>query len=173
MTTLENPVTGERFTFTHHTPERLAFDFALREGGKVPIPHVHPEQTERFEVVAGTVRFRLGLRTLLAHPGDVIEVPPGVTHAFANVGEGEARMKIEVMPALAMAELFTEVVGLARAGRMNPRGLPRSPRDLATLAHRYAREAHAPLLSASLQRWLMAPLARRPRARRERAVAAA
>ena len=51
--TLENPVTGERFTFTEVTPERLAFDFALREGGKVPIPHVHATQTERFEVVAG------------------------------------------------------------------------------------------------------------------------
>jgi quercetin dioxygenase-like cupin family protein len=94
--TLENPVTGERFTFTEVTPERLAFDFALREGGKVPIPHVHPTQTERFEVVAGTVRFRLGLRSVLAQPGDVIEVPPGVTHAFANAGAGEARMRIAV-----------------------------------------------------------------------------
>ncbi len=161
MTTLENPVTGERFTFTERTPERLAFDFALREGGKVPIPHVHPIQTERFEVVAGTVRFRLGLRTLLAEPGDVIEVPPGVTHAFANAGAGEARMKIEVTPALGMAEMFTEVVAMAQAGRMNRRGLPRNLRDLATLAHRYAQEACAPLLTARLQRWLMAPLARR------------
>ncbi len=164
MTTLENPVTGERFTFTHRSPEKLAFDFTLREGGKVPIPHVHAVQTERFEVVAGTVRFRLGLRTLIAHPGDVIEVPPGVTHAFANVGTGEAQMRIEVTPALAMAELFTEVVALAHAGRMNRRGLPRDPRDLATLAHRYAEEAHAPLLTARLQRWLMAPLVRRRRA---------
>jgi hypothetical protein len=44
--TLENPVTGERFTFTHTADssngELLAFDFALRPGGAVPIPHVHP-----------------------------------------------------------------------------------------------------------------------------------
>jgi EAL domain-containing protein (putative c-di-GMP-specific phosphodiesterase class I) len=32
-------------------------------------PHVHPVQTERFEVVAGTMRFRVGLRTRLAGPG--------------------------------------------------------------------------------------------------------
>src|SRR4051812_19347202 len=55
-TTLENPVTGERFTFTETAAttggELLAFDFALRAGGRVPIPHVHPVQTERFEVVA-------------------------------------------------------------------------------------------------------------------------
>src|SRR3954449_9221606 len=52
--TLENPVTGERFTFTDTARstggELLAFDFALRPGGAVPIPHVHPIQTERFEV---------------------------------------------------------------------------------------------------------------------------
>jgi hypothetical protein len=49
--TLENPVTGERFTFTHTAGstngELLAFDFALQPGGAVPIPHVHPIQTER------------------------------------------------------------------------------------------------------------------------------
>ena len=71
--TIENPVTGERFTFTHTAAstdgELLAFDFALRPGGKVPVPHVHPIQTERFEVVAGEVRFRLGLRTLRRRPG--------------------------------------------------------------------------------------------------------
>ncbi len=161
--TLENPVTGERFTFTEVTPERLAFDFALREGGKVPIPHVHATQTERFEVVSGTVRFRLGLRSVLAQPGDVVAVPPGITHAFANAGAGEARMRIEVTPALEMHAMFTEVVELAQAGRMNRRGLPRNLRDLATLAHAYADEAHAPGLTARLQRWLMAPLIRRSR----------
>ena len=55
--TIENPVTGERFTFTHTAAstdgELLAFDFALRPGGKVPVPHVHPIQTERFEVARG------------------------------------------------------------------------------------------------------------------------
>jgi hypothetical protein len=42
--TIENPVTGERFTFTHTAAstggELLAFDFVLRPGGAVPIPHV-------------------------------------------------------------------------------------------------------------------------------------
>jgi quercetin dioxygenase-like cupin family protein len=161
-TTLENPVTGERFTFTETAAttdgELLAFDFALREGGKVPIPHVHPIQTERFAVVAGAVRFRLGLRTLIAEPGDVIEVPPGVTHSFANAGPGEARMRIEIRPALAMAEMFAEVIALAHAGRMNNHGLPRNLFTLARLARRYDREAHAPLLSVSVQRALLAPL---------------
>src|SRR5918996_6210132 len=160
--TLENPVTGERFTFTHTSAttdgELLAFDFALRPGGAVPIPHVHPVQTERFEVTAGLMRFRVGLRTRLARPGDVVEVAPGVVHSFANAGDQEARLRVEVRPALAMEEMFAEVVAMAKAGRMNRRGLPRNPLDLAVLARKYDQEAHAPLMSVRLQRLLPAPL---------------
>ena len=97
--TLENPVTGERFTFTHTAAssggELLAFDFALRPGGAVPIPHVHPVQTERFEVVEGLMRFRVGLRKRMAGPGDVVEVAPGVAHSFANAGADEAHLRVE------------------------------------------------------------------------------
>jgi quercetin dioxygenase-like cupin family protein len=159
--TLENPVTGERFTFTHTAAstggELLAFDFALRPGGAVPMPHVHPIQTERFEVVAGRMRFRVGLRSRIAGPGDVIEVPPGIMHSFANAGDDEARLRIEVRPALDMEDMFAEVVEMAQAGRMSRRGLPRSPFALASLARRYARVAHAPLLGVAVQRALLAP----------------
>ena len=166
--TLENPVTGERFTFTDTAAstggELLAFDFALKPGGAVPIPHVHPIQTERFEVLAGRMRFRIGLRTLIAEPGDVIEVEPGVAHGFANAGDEEARLHVEVRPALAMENMFAEVVAMAEAGRMTRRGMPRSLRELASLARRYDQEAHAPLLSVGMQRLLLAPLliGRRP-----------
>jgi len=169
--TLSNPVTGERFTFIHTAASTdgalLAFELGLRPGGAVPLPHVHPIQTERFEVVAGLMRFRVGLRTRLARPGDVVEIAPGVMHGFANAGEEEARVRVEVRPALAMEEMFAEVVGLARAGRMTRRGLPRNPLELADLARRYDREAHAPFLGVAAQRLLLAPLvfaARHPRA---------
>jgi quercetin dioxygenase-like cupin family protein len=160
--TLENPVTGERFTFTATASttdgELLAFDFALRAGGAVPIAHVHPIQTERFEVVAGRMRFRVGLLTVEAGPGDVVEVAPGVAHSFANAGDEEARLRVEVRPALRMEEMFADVVAMADAGLMNRRGLPRRLLDLALLARRYDQEAHAPLLSVGVQRALLAPL---------------
>jgi quercetin dioxygenase-like cupin family protein len=162
MIALENPITGERFTFTHTAAstdgELLAFDFALRPGGKVPVPHVHPIQAERFEVVSGQVRFRLGLRTFVAGPGEVVEAPPGVAHGFATAGEGEAEMRVEVRPALKMEEMFAEVVALAEAGKLTRRGLPRNPFTLARLARRYDQEAHAPLLTVAVQRVLLAPL---------------
>ena len=160
--TLENPVTGERFTFTHTAAttngELLAFDFAVRPGGAVPIPHIHPVQTERFEVVSGQMRFRVGMRTVIAGPGDVVEVAPGVAHSFANTGDDEARLRVEVRPALAMEEMFAEVIAMAQAGRMTKRGLPRNPLDLAALARKYDKEAHAPLMTVGVQRMLLAPL---------------
>jgi quercetin dioxygenase-like cupin family protein len=168
---LENPVTGERFTFTHTAAttngELLAFDFALRPGGAVPIPHVHPIQTERFEVVSGTMRFRIGWRTRIVGPGEVVEVEPGVMHSFANAGEDEARLRVEVRPALAMEDMFAEVIAMAEAGRMTRRGMPRNVFELATLARKYDQEAHAPLMNVAVQRLLLAPLllsARHPRA---------
>jgi quercetin dioxygenase-like cupin family protein len=171
--TLENPVTGERFTFTETAAssdgELLAFELGLRPGGAVPIPHVHPIQTERFEVVEGRMRFRVGLRTVEASPGDVVEVEPGVMHGFANAGDVEARVLVEVRPALAMEEMFAEVIAMARAGRMTPRGMPRNPLDLALLARTYDQEAHAPFMTVGVQRLLLAPLvfaAKRLRRRR-------
>jgi quercetin dioxygenase-like cupin family protein len=165
--TVENPVTGERFTFTHTARstdgELLAFELGLRPGGSVPMPHVHPIQTERFEVVAGLVRFRVGLRKRMAGPGDVVEVAPGVMHSFANAGDDEARVLVEVRPALAMEQMFAEVVAMAEAGRMGPTGMPRNLRDLATLARKYDQEAHAPFLSVGVQRLLLAPFVRRER----------
>jgi quercetin dioxygenase-like cupin family protein len=178
--TIQNPVTGERFTFTHTAAstdgELLAFDFALRPGGSVPIPHVHPIQTERFEVTEGRMRFRVGLKTIIAEPGDVIEVQPGVMHSFANAGETEAKLRVEVRPALQMEEMFAEVVALAESGQMSRRGTPRNPLVLADLARRYDQEAHAPFMTVGVQRALLAPLvllARRPRIGRVAAATAA
>jgi quercetin dioxygenase-like cupin family protein len=158
----ENEVTGERFTFTETAAtsggERLAFDFALRAGGGVPVAHVHPVQTERFEVEAGEMTFVLAGETVVAGPGETVVVEPGVPHSFRNDGAEEARLRIEVTPALAMEEMFADVLELAAAGRLTRRGLPRNPFELAVLARAYDEEAHAAFLSRGMQRLLLAPL---------------
>ncbi len=135
-TTLENPITGERFTFTATAAttggELLAFDFhaCARAGKLVPIPHVHPTQTERFEVPTGGSPSPLPAGR--AHPGspsagDVIEVPPGVLHAVRQCrGLVKPGWGSRSRPALAMEEMFASVIALARSGRMNRHGLPRN-----------------------------------------------
>ena len=175
-TTLENPVTGERFTFIETAAstggERLTFDLALRPGGAVPIPHVHPIQTERFEMLGGTMRFRVGLRHVTATAGDLLEIAPGVVHGFANAGDDEVRVRVTCTPALKMEKMFADVVEMAEAGLMGRHGMPRNLRDLALLARTYDAEAHAPILGRRLQRVVLAPLValarRRGGSRRER-----
>ena len=79
-------------------------------------------------------------------------------HSFANAGDEEARLHVEVRPALAMEEMLAEVIAMAQTGQMTRSGLPRNPLALASLARRYDREAHAPLIGVGAQRLLLAPL---------------
>ena len=120
--TLVNPASGERITF-HATAaetdgELVAIDLELPEGGRVPGGlHIHPHQEERFEVVSGTMRFRVRRERIIAEPGDVVVVPAGVPHDFANAGDETALVRVEIRPALRMEQLFETAVALAEQGR--------------------------------------------------------
>jgi quercetin dioxygenase-like cupin family protein len=158
---LDNPISGERFVF-HTTADDsagalLAFDLVLDPDGQVPGGHVHPVQQERFQVVRGTMKFRKGLRTVIAGPGDTVVVPPGAFHRFANAGQEPAVVRVQVEPALRMEQLYETVVALAREGRTLRSGMPR-PLELALFMREFEQEVQAPL-AAGLVRAAMAPLA--------------
>ena len=136
--TIENPLSGERITFRKTAAdtggELLAFDLELSPDGHVPGMHVHPTQEERFEVVSGTMRFRKGLKKVTAGPGDVVVVPPGTAHKFANGGDETAQVRVEVRPALRMENLFETAVELAEDGRDEPQGHAEAARSRAVRA---------------------------------------
>jgi mannose-6-phosphate isomerase-like protein (cupin superfamily) len=159
---IENPVSGERITFRETAAdtdgELLAFELELSPDGHVPGMHVHPIQEERFEVVAGTMRFRMGGKKVTAGPGDVVVVPPGVRHKFANAGDEEARARVEVRPALRMEQLFETAVALAEEGRTTRKGLPK-PLDLALFVREFEQEVQGAFPPAWVQRLTLAPLA--------------
>src|ERR1700759_2259894 len=160
--TLTNPVSGETLTFittaAESDGELLAFDLELTPDGKVPGKHVHPEQTECFRVIEGTMRFTLGRKTILAHAGDIVTVAPGKAHKFANGGDGVARARVEVRPALQMAELLETAVRLAEDGRTLASGMPRPP-ALAQFPRKFRREVRGAFPPAWVQQATMAPLA--------------
>jgi quercetin dioxygenase-like cupin family protein len=156
-----NPVSGERFVF-HTTAgesggQLLEFDLVVQPHGRVPGGHVHPGQQESFEVRAGLMRFRKGLRTVTAAPGDLVVVEPGTYHRFANAGDEPAIVRVRVTPALRMEDLFETVAGLAADGRTMASGLPR-PLDLALFMREFRDEVAAPV-TPGLVRAVMAPLA--------------
>ena len=87
--TIENPASGERITFRETAAtsggELVAIDLELPAGRRVPGPlHVHPRQEERFEVVAGTMRFTMGREKVVAGPGEVVTVPAGSSRSSAS-----------------------------------------------------------------------------------------
>src|SRR5436190_10998695 len=114
--TLSNPISGEtivfRATSADTNGEYLSIDLHLSPDGHVPGMHVHPKQEERFEVVAGMMEFRLGRRKIVARAGDVVTVPAGRAHKFANGGDEEAVCRVTVTPALKMEQLFETAVAL-------------------------------------------------------------
>ena len=160
--TIENPVSGEKITFLETSRdtggERLTIELELSPDGSVPGAHVHPEQEERFHVLEGTMKFRLGMKRIVAEAGDTVVVPKGRVHRFENAGDGVARARVEVVPALDMEELFETTVELAMEGNVTRSGMPK-PTHLALFVRRFEREVRAPFPPAWMVRVLMAPLA--------------
>jgi quercetin dioxygenase-like cupin family protein len=155
---IDNPVTGERIAFLSNDGDRLAFELELAADGRVPGAHVHPEQEERFHVLEGTMKFRLGLRKIVAGPGETVVVPAGAKHKFANGGDSTARVRVEVEPALDMQALLVTTAELAHEGKVLRSGMPK-PLHLALFVERFRREVRAPFPPAWMVRVLMAPLA--------------
>ena len=159
---IDNPISGERIVIRESGAQNgdrlLAFDLFLPAGGHVPARHVHPSQEERFTVVAGRMRFRVGRRTILTSPGESVLVPAGTAHWFGNAGQEVSHARVEVRPALRMEEFFEATEALARSGHFPGTRLPR-PSDLAVVLLDYRREVAVPNVPGFLVRAVLTPLA--------------
>lgn len=157
-----NPQSGERLVVRENARstagQLLKVDVILAPHGHVPAAHVHPAQEERFTIVSGRLRFRAGLKRIIAGAGQTVIVPPGTIHRFTNAGSGEARVILEVRPALRMEDLFETVSELARQHRTLPNGMPR-PLDMALFLREFRDELQVPLVPAGLVDLVTAPLA--------------
>lgn len=158
---IDNRLSGERITFRRTgadtNGEVLVVDAEIAPGGRVPALHVHPSQEERFEVLRGRMCFRRGRENVVAEPGDVVIVPPGAAHAFANAGVEPAIMRVEVRPALRMEELFETAAALADDGHTTRGGMPKLL-DLALFAHEFRHEVRGAFRPVWLQHAALAPL---------------
>ena len=152
---LRNEVTGEtlvfRTTSAETDGESVVVECFVEPDGAVAAAHLHPGQEERFEVLAGELRFRVGKSTIVAGPGDRILVPAGTPHRFENVGEETAHFVCEVSPALGFEQLIETMFSLAADGKVNRKGLP-SPLRLAVIARHHFDDVRLPFPPAWLQR---------------------
>jgi mannose-6-phosphate isomerase-like protein (cupin superfamily) len=152
--TIENPITGERIVFNKTSAETngeaVEIEVYVRPGGVVAAAHVHPYQTERFEVVSGRIGMKLGRRKLEAGPNDIVVVEPGTPHKFWNAGDEPVRFVCEVRPALQFESLLETMFALAADGKTNKKGMP-NPLRLAVIAKAHFDTVRLPLPPAWLQ----------------------
>lgn len=161
-----NPVTGERIVF-HKTSretggEAVVIETYVEPNGFVAAAHVHPSQEERFEVVRGSVGFRLGRKKLVAGPGQRVTVTAGTPHKFWNAGDETAVFVCEIRPALQFESLIESMFTLAAEGKTNRKGMP-NPLQLAVIAQAHFDTVRLPFPPAIVQRIglaLGAPLGR-------------
>jgi mannose-6-phosphate isomerase-like protein (cupin superfamily) len=134
---IENPVTGERMVFRKTSAETngeaVVIECFVKPNGFVAKAHVHPSQDERFEVLKGSLMFKIDGKELPAGPGDRILVPAGATHQFWNGGDEEAHFVCEVRPALKFEQLIETMYSLAADGKTNKNAMP-NPLRLAVIA---------------------------------------
>lgn len=164
---ISNPISGEQIVIRRTAAQTggrvMDWELVLAPGGRVPSSHAHPGQEESFTVLAGQMRFRIGGRRVMACPGDIVRIPPGTVHHFANAGQEPARVAVSARPALDMEDLLETAAALAQDQQVAGRRLPR-PIDLALFMRDFEREVRAPYIPAALVRavtGLLAWLARR------------
>jgi mannose-6-phosphate isomerase-like protein (cupin superfamily) len=153
--TIHNPVTGERITF-HQTSadtngEAVVIECTVEPDGLVAAAHVHPSQSERFEVIDGRLGMKAGRKKLELERGDVVVVEPGTPHKFWNASAERVRFTCEVRPALQFESLLETMFTLAADGKTNKRGMP-NPLRLAVIARAHFDTVRLPQPPAWLQR---------------------
>jgi len=152
---IENPVTGERIVF-HETSaetngERVVFETIVQPKGFVAAAHVHPYQTEVFEVVSGTLGMRRGKDKLSLKAGEEAIVEPNTPHKFWNDGDEEVSFTCSVTPALQFERLIATMYTLAADGKTNKKGMP-NPLRLAPIALNHFDDVRLPKIPQWMQK---------------------
>ncbi|HEX8744155.1 MAG TPA: cupin domain-containing protein [Thermoleophilaceae bacterium] len=129
----EDPVGRQRLAFEHGTDEDgtpiVVVDCWVDPGGGVP-PHIHPNQTEVFDVIEGEMTFTAGRSKRAAGAGETVAVAPGTRHAYENRGDATVHMRCTATPALDLESFLTTTARLAREGHVKRIGPLRGPGSL-------------------------------------------
>jgi mannose-6-phosphate isomerase-like protein (cupin superfamily)/uncharacterized protein YndB with AHSA1/START domain len=134
--------------------EYVEFDVLGRARGLIAQPHVHEHQVERHEVIDGSMRLILDGHEHVLNPGDVMEVPPGVSHRqLPGRGGGTGRVRVRLTPAGRTEAFLERLAELSAGGGLNRFGFPK-PLAAARFVEDFADEGHATYPPLRVQRAL-------------------
>ena len=100
---------GMRLRFDRVDPEVLVMEASYSGEAGMPPNHLHPSQTEHFEVLEGSMNTKIGNEERVFEAGEAFEVPAGTPHQMA--AQGPTRMRWVVRPSLRTAEFFERLYG--------------------------------------------------------------
>jgi quercetin dioxygenase-like cupin family protein len=125
-TELTNPVAGTKTVFIATADstggEHVEVEATYPPDSAKPPRHLHPGQTERFAVLAGSLEVRRGEEAFTAGTGDEFVVEPGVAHQMWAGSDG-AVFRWRTSPPLRTGEMFCAVWECAHDHDWEPTGL--------------------------------------------------
>ena len=160
---MENPVGGEdRIVFTKTAQqtggEVFGLEVFIRAGAPGTPEMVHPLQDESFEILSGSLDFRIGSQERRLEAGESLLIPKGTPHNWWNASNEEAQALVELRPALRSEELFANIYGL-----FNEMGAVPNPLQMAVLSNEHFNEGYLtkpPLLVQKALFGVLAPVGR-------------
>jgi len=100
-------------TIVRAEPELLEVEAEYGPSSHRPPAHLHPEQAEHFEVLAGVLAVQTPDGERRYGAGETFDIPRGTPHRMGNGGDEVARVRWQVRPALDMVG-FWQAIGRAR-----------------------------------------------------------
>ena len=136
--TFENPMTGEKMVFGKTARDtngtRLEIEFFIPPNAPKVGAHFHPYFDERFDILAGSARYKIGQDEYGTKAGDVLILPQGMAHVHPwNVGNDILHVrkitqldKPNMQWLLETEEFFESLYAFAQQGQIGNDGLPKN-----------------------------------------------
>jgi mannose-6-phosphate isomerase-like protein (cupin superfamily) len=172
--TFTNPLTNSQLTLIESDAETNGQSFYIEmhcvpKTGPDILEHLHKQWIEHFEILSGTAHYRLNGVQHTAQAGDSFVVASGQRHVHPwNAGDTELVYRQRSTfgrsnPAAVQDTMgvFATLADLARAGKVDQRGLPKDPFQLAVTIRALARhESYSTDAPVAVQKILAAILGR-------------
>ncbi len=133
--TIENPVIGDRVRFiqtageTNNACTRVEVELAPKGGNPL---HYHKTFSETFQVVKGNLGLQLADKQMVLSEGESYTVQAFEVHRFFNPSDVDSvTFEVRLEPGSVGFQTSLQVLyGLAREGKTNAKGIPKSLYDL-------------------------------------------
>jgi quercetin dioxygenase-like cupin family protein len=122
-----NPNSGETVEIIKTPTENediVVFKSTLKKNGGFKVNHIHPFASESFEVLSGTLSYKLNSNEGKIGKGESLLLPQGHTHAHWNDEDEDLILLQSIQPCGDASVLLATLFKLAADGKLSKTGQP-------------------------------------------------